>query len=55
MKKNLILEVCKMLDLEIEEEFKIKEYDDEKRFFFTDDEDLNFYYNDAKSNLIVVA
>lgn len=55
MKKNLILEVCKMLDLEIGEEFKIKEYDDEKRFFFTDDGDLNFYYNDAKSNLVVVA
>lgn len=55
MKKNLILEICKMLDLEVGEEFKIKEYDDEKRFFFTDDGDLNFYYSDTRSNLIVVA
>ena len=55
MKKNLILEICKMLDLKVGEEFKIEEYDDDKRFFFTDDGDLNFYYNDAKSNLIVVA
>lgn len=55
MKKNLILEICKMLDLEVGEEFKIEEYGDEKRFFFTEDGDLNFYYSNAKSNLIIVA
>lgn len=46
-----MLEICKMLDLEVGEEFKIEEYGDGKRFFFTEDGDLNFYHSNARSNI----